>query len=340
MVDKTTAYVAAMTTHSWIRFALTALLLAIALLLAHWLWEDYMHAPWTRDGRVRADVVQVAADVSGTVVEVHVQDNQVVKKGQLLYVIDPARFEDALAKAEADVAQAAAQRGLSLAQSAERASESSMKQAQARRRAALGELVISREAMADASAAADQARSSHTAARSGVHAAEAAYEAALAARQVAQRDLERSRVTAAVDGVVTNLTLRTGDYGQAGQSRMAIIASGSYWVYGYFEETRLPGIRIGDTADIRLMAGGRHLTGRVESIATGIEDRDNAGGDGQLHNVNPVFTWIRLAQRIPVRIALDPVPSDVMLVSGMTCTVTLTPAPAPSRGTETAGRMQ
>ncbi|MGE6333555.1 HlyD family secretion protein [Stenotrophomonas sp. NPDC077659] len=180
--------------------------------------------------------------------------------------------------------------------------------------------------MADAAAQADQARSIHAAAQSSVRAADAAYEVAMAALQVAQRDLERAHVKAPVAGVVTNLTLRAGDYGQAGQSRLAIIASDTYWVYGYFEETRLTNIHVGDTAEIRLMAGGERLTGRVESIATGIEDRDNSDSGGQLHNVNPVFTWIRLAQRIPVRIALDPPPSDVLLVSGMTCTVSLSPS--------------
>lgn len=314
-----------MSLQSLLRILVTLVLLTIALLLAHWLWRDYMYSPWTRDGRVRADVVQIAPDVSGLVSLVHVKDNQAVRRGDPLFTIDPTRFQDALAEAAADVDHAQAQRGLASAQSAQRASEHRMRRAQADRRAALGQLVISAEVQADYAAQADQAMSGYQASRSAQRASDASYQAALAARAVARRNLERSVVRAPVDGVITNLSLRPGDYASAGTPRMAMVDSASFWVYGYFEETKLSRIHPGDRASIRLMSGDQILYGHVESIASGIVDRDNPAGDTLLHNVNPVFTWVRLAQRIPVRIALDPVRPGIQLVSGMTCTISLTP---------------
>ncbi|SCU74930.1 conserved hypothetical protein [Cupriavidus necator] len=155
--------------------------------------------------------------------------------------------------------------------------------------------------------------------------ARANYEASLAALDTARLNLSRSEVRAPVDGYVTNLNLHAGDYVSAGAARMAIIDKHSYWIYGYFEETKLPNVHVGAKAEVRLLSGGKPLRGRVESIARGIADRDNPTSANLLADVNPVFTWIRLAQRIPVRIRLDALPDELLLAMGTTCTITILP---------------
>ncbi|MCA8480325.1 MULTISPECIES: efflux RND transporter periplasmic adaptor subunit [Burkholderia] len=285
------------------RVAATLLLFVAAILLAHALWNRYMYAPWTRDGRVRAKVVNIAPDVSGIVTDVLVADNQAVRRGDVLFRIDPERFRYALAQADAQVEL--------------RKAELDMRRQQASRRALLDSAVVSAEVREDAGSAAKQALAN--------------YQAARAARDVARLNLARSEVRAPVDGYITNLNLYAGDYASAGVARLALIDAHSYWVYGYFEETKLPQVRVGDPAEIRLLGDGPPLTGHVESIARGISDRDNPAGATLLADVNPVFTWVRLAQRVPVRIRLDDVPAAQFLAAGTTCTVTLRPAP-PERG--------
>ena len=280
------------------RVAVTLLLFVAAVLLAHALWNRYMYAPWTRDGRVRAKVVNIAPDVSGIVTDVLVADNQQVRRGDVLFRIDAERFRYALAQAEAQVAL--------------RKAELDMRRQQASRRAQLDSAVISAEVREDAGSAARQAQAN--------------YDAALATRDVARLNLARSEIRAPVDGYITNLNLYPGDYATAGVARLALIDAHSYWVYGYFEETKLPQVHVGDPAEIRLLAGGPSLTGHVESVARGISDRDNPAGSTLLADVNPIFTWVRLAQRVPVRIRLDGVPPGGFLAAGTTCTVTLRPA--------------
>ncbi|AEI82847.1 secretion protein HlyD (plasmid) [Cupriavidus necator N-1] len=280
-----------------VRVLATALLLTAAALLGYSLWQHYMYSPWTRDGRVRADVVNIAADVSGLVSRVPVRDNQEVRKGDLLFVIDQERFRQALAQAEAQV-QA-------------RKAELDMRHRQAMRRMNLDSAVVSSESREDISAQEKQARAN--------------YDASLAALDTARLNLHRSEVSAPVDGYVTNLNLHAGDYVSAGAARMALIDKHSYWVYGYFEETKLPNVHVGARAEVRLLSGGKPLEGHVESIARGIADRDNPTTANLLADVNPVFTWIRLAQRIPVRIHLDAPPRDLLLAMGTTCTVTILP---------------
>ncbi|WP_322062403.1 HlyD family secretion protein [Paraburkholderia sp. J63] len=280
-----------------LRLFFTLLLLAVAILLGYTLWNHYMYAPWTRDGRVRANVINVAPDVSGIVTEVLVSDNQAVRRGDVLFRIDQQRFQYAFEQAEAQVAL--------------RKSEFDMRTQQAARRAKLSSSVISTESREDASSQARQALAN--------------YEAALAARDVARLNVTRSEVRSPVDGYVTNLNLYPGDYATAGNARLALIDRNSYWVYGYFEETRLPGVRVGDRAEVRLLAGGTVIAGHVQSIARGISDRDNPSGSTLLADVNPVFTWVRLAQRVPVRIDLDNVPDSLLLAAGTTCTVTILP---------------
>jgi len=275
----------------------TLALVILALAAGHALWSRYMDGPWTRDGRVRADVVTVASDVAGLVTEVAVADNQFVKKGELLFRIDSQRFKQALAQADAQVAQ--------------RKADLEMRHRQASRRAALDDQAISRENREDSSL--DEA------------AARARLDEALAQRELARINLERTEIRASVDGWVANLLVHPGEFIQAGQARLALVDKDSFWVYGYFEENRLASIHVGDTAEMTLLGTQSVLKGHVESLARGITDRDNATSSSLLADVNPNFNWVRLAQRIPVRIHIDEVPQDVQLAAGMSCNIVVHP---------------
>lgn len=272
----------------------TLLVVCLALILGRLLWVHYMNDPWTRDGRVRAEVITIAPDVAGLVTEIAVRDNQWVKKGDLLLQIDPEHYEIAVHQAEATVAA--------------RKATLAMRQQNARRRADIDSLVVSRENREDASSAA--------------LAAEADLRQAQAQLESARLNLKRTRVLAPVDGYVTNLSVFKGDYAAAGAPKLAVIDAHSFWVYGYFEETKLPHVRVGAAAEMRLMSG-QTLQGHVESIARGIYDRDNPQSRELTADVNPTFNWVRLAQRVPVRIALDPLPEGLLLAAGTTCTVVL-----------------
>jgi multidrug resistance efflux pump len=329
-----------MKTQSLLRVLITVAVVVIALLLGHALWRHYLYAPWTRDGRVRAEVVRIAPDVSGLVTRVAVLDNQVVRKGDLLFTIDPDRYKYAVAQAEANLAAAeasarAAGASINAAQAAANArkTEFEMRQEQATRRQQLSD-VIAKETRTDAASAAEAARASWQQAQaSGSQAsaareqAQAAVEQAQVALDTARLNLARTDVRAPADGYVTNLDVRVGDYAAVGSPRLALIDSHSYYIYGYFEETKLPQLRVGDPVDIRLMAGGVHLKGSITGIARGIGDRDNPTGSDLLSNVNPTFNWVRLAQRVPVRIAIDTdhVPADLVLAAGMTATIEVQP---------------
>ena len=286
-----------MTIRNLLGFVATAVIFIVAILIGRALWVHYMDEPWTRDGRVRAEVVNIAPDVSGAVVELPVGDNQPVKKGDLLMQIDPSHYQIAVEQAQAAVAA--------------RKAELQMRRDDAQRRADMDSLVVSKESRDNAS---------HSA-----NAAEAEYEQALAALDAAKLNLERTRVVSPVDGYVTNLSVYRGDYAIAGTPKLAIVDSHSFWVYGYFEETKLPHVKIGNKAEIRLMSGGE-LRGHVESISRGIYDRDNPQSRELLADVNPTFNWVRLAQRVPVRIHIDSVPDGMVLSAGTTCTVVVSPS--------------
>jgi multidrug resistance efflux pump len=286
------------------RFGLTALAVAAALFIGVRLWAYYMDEPWTRDGHVRADVVQVAPDVSGFVTDVLVRDNGHVQRGEVLFRIDRARFELALQQADAIVAG----RRASLDQA----------DADLTRYRALTDIAASQQRQEQVLATQQEA--------------EAAYDQAVADRGVAQLNLDRSEVRASVNGVITNMDLRPGAYVTAGHGMMALVDTDTLRVEGYFEETKLSRIQIGDKVRIRLMGDARPLTGHVESISAGIEDRDRGQGASLLANVNPTFNWVRLAQRIPVRVALDEVPDPTRLVAGRSATVEVINRPA-SKGT-------
>jgi multidrug resistance efflux pump len=276
---------------------LTALVVGVAFLLGWAAWDAYMAAPWTRDGTVRAYVVTMAPEVAGRVVQLPVGDNQLVRKGDVLLVIDPTDYAIAV-----DQAQAAMEQSRANADNAQR---------EAQRRAALTTLETSEEEKQTY--------------RSNAIAAEASYRQAVASLARAKVNLERSTIRAPVNGYVTNLQIQLGDYATTGQSVISLVNSDSFWVDGYFEETSLPAIRDGDPATIRLM-GGRHLLrGHVDSVARGITVANAESGQGGLANVNPIFTWVRLAQRVPVRIHIDEVPAGVRLVAGETASVQIEP---------------
>lgn len=319
-----------MTTRTLLRAATTLVLLAVSIALVRALWLDYMDSPWTRDGRVRAQVVRISTDVSGLVSDVRVRDNQYVHKGDVLYVLDPARFQYAIAQADADLLRAQAQLAETKARMTAARTELAMKRAQAARRARLAGDAISEESRTDADSLARQSEATYAGAVAAFASAQAQVKAAEVAQRTATLNLARSEAHAPADGYITNLDLYPGDFASAGVARMALVDAHSFWVYGYFEETKLPAVRVGDRARVRLLSGGEPIEGHVESLASGIADRDNPTSSGDLlADVNPIFTWVRLAQRVPVRIHLDRVPAGIKLAMGMTCTVSLTPSARP-----------
>jgi RND family efflux transporter MFP subunit len=267
------------------RFAPTTLIVMLALWASYKLWDYYMDAPWTRDGHVRADVVPVAPDVSGFVAEVLVRDNQQVRRGDVLFRIDRARYEIALKQAEA-------------VQVGKRAMLDNADADLKRYSALTPGVVVSTQRM-------DQVIATQGS-------AQAAYDQAVADVALAKLNLERSEVRASVSGIVTNMELLDSD---------------TLHVQGYFEETKLQRIHVGDPVNVRLMGSHHVLQGRVESVAAGIEDRDRSNGSSLLANVNPTFNWVRLAQRVPVRIALDRAAERDELVAGATATVEVLGAP-------------
>jgi multidrug resistance efflux pump len=278
------------------RAFLTLAMVGAAGLFATALWRHYMISPWTRDGRVRVETVTLAPEVAGVVRELRVADNQFVRKGDILFVVDPDSYQLALAQAEATLDGQA--KTLQVAR------------AKAQRRAKLTELAVSNEEKEEFAGAA------------GV--AAAAVEQARAQLGMAKLNLARTVVRSPVNGYVSNLRLRVGDYLAAGAPTMTLADSDSFWVAGYFEETQLSAIHDGDPVEFVLMGyPGRILHGKVHSISHGIADLNNDSSGASLASVNPVFTWVRLSQRIPVRIALDAPPDDVTLAAGMTCTIAI-----------------
>ena len=275
-----------------LRLSITLATLALAVVVTWWMWVHYELAPWTRDGRIRADIVTVAPDVSGFVVRVAVIDNQVVRKGDPLFQLDTARYAIALQQSLATVARDRAV----LAQA----------RREAQRNEKLGE-VVSIEAREESQARFEEASAN-------LH-------QALADIAAARLNLQRTLVIAQVNGIVTNLDLRPGDYLTAGREALALTDTDSLYVDGYFEETKLPRIHVNDRASVRLMGESRVLYGRVQSIAPAIEDRERSPTGNMVANVNPTFSWVRLAQRVPVRIELDPASTDVKLIAGRTATV-------------------
>ncbi|WP_085717778.1 HlyD family secretion protein [Pseudomonas sp. B28(2017)] len=276
------------------RVVLTLLIVSFAVVVVWRMVMYYMFAPWTRDGHIRADIVQIAPDVSGLIQQVEVRDNQLVKRGQVLFSIDPDRFKLALRQAKAAVA--------------DREETQAQAQREAKRNKGLGNLVPG-----------EQLEES----QSKVARAQVALMEAQVAVDSAQLNLDRSVIRSPVDGYVNDRAPRTQEFVSAGRPVLSVVDSNSFHIDGYFEETKLNGIHIGQSVDIRVIGDNARLRGHVESIVAGIEDRDRTSGNNLLPNVNPAFSWVRLAQRIPVRIAFDDVPEDFRMIAGRTATVSI-----------------
>ena len=279
--------------------ALTLVLLCGIVIVAIYIWDRYMYTPWTRDGRVRADVVNIAPDVSGWIKELNAHNAEHVEAGDVLFTVDDARYRVALALAEAQM------------NSARIAWERSTNVYERRKRLKKG--AVSREEIDTA--------------RLDMLESEAAYIQTRAAFDNARLDLERTVYRAPVSGKVTNLELEPGDYVTRGSSQLALVQDNSYYVTGYFEETKIPAIRPGDKVDIWLMAGKVKLEGEVESIDNGISNTNATPGNQQLPSVEATFAWVRLAQRIPVNIRVTHIPDDLSLSVGMSATLKVNGSP-------------
>ena len=302
----------------------TVAVVLLAVILGWFAWEHYTRAPWTRDARVRADVVTLSADVSGRIVSLAVQDNQHVNKGQALLEIDPARYTLAVehAKRAVEVSKAS----LGQAQATITASEALLKQRQSeelRRRTLKDRSAISGEEWEKANTDVSVAQADLLRNQANLVLAQANVQLAIAALTQSELDLQRTHVVSPVTGYVTNLLTREGDYASAGGPLLALVDSDSFYVSGYFEETKLPRIGEGDRVKIELMSG-ETFGGKVQSIAFAIADRENLPGGRLLANINPSYTWVKLAQRVPVRIEID---ADYAgknnLRAGTTATVTV-----------------
>ncbi|MBA1190931.1 HlyD family secretion protein [Pseudomonas entomophila] len=276
------------------RVVLTLLVVAFAAVLVWQMVVYYLFAPWTRDGHIRADVIQIAPDVSGLIQTVEVRDNQMIARGDVLFTIDQDRFGLALRQARATLAE----RQETLAQAAR----------ETRRNRTLGNLVAAEQL--------EESQSREARARSAVNEAQVAVD-------TAQLNLDRSVIRSPVDGYLNDRAPRAHEFVTAGRAVLSVVDSASYHVDGYFEETKLGAIHVGDAVDIRVMGDDTRLRGHVQSMAAGIEDRDRSSGSNLLPNVNPAFSWVRLAQRIPVRIAFDEVPADFRMIAGRTATVSI-----------------
>jgi multidrug resistance efflux pump len=250
---------------------------------------------------VRVQVASVAPQISGQITELRVGDNQYVHKGDVLYVIDPFDFDVALREDKAQLDQKAA--------------DLQVKQVQSERRQRLSSLATTPEEQQTYAGAAIQAK--------------AVFEAAQQQAAEAEINLSRTQVRSPVNGYVTNLLMRVGDYAHIGTTNISVIDTDSYWIDGYFEETKMARVCVGDRVEAKLMGYSQPIFGHVATVTRGIGVSDAAVGAQGLPNVDPIYTWVTLAQRVPVRIGIDSVPPGIPLVSGMTATVTIRDAPSP-----------
>jgi multidrug resistance efflux pump len=278
-----------------LRYVATCVLVVAALVAARRVWLIYVTSPWTRDGMVRVQVANVAPQISGQIVDLRTHDNAQVHKGDVLYVIEKFDFEVALDNAKATILN--------------READLAVKKAQNARRAALTTLSTSIEEKQQFDGNAKMAEAALASAKAGLAQAEI--------------NLQRTEVRSPVDGYVTNLLMRVGDYARAGTPNVSVIDQHSYWIDAYFEETKLANIHVGDDVDAMLLGYDAAIRGRIESITGGISAANAANSTQGLPNVDPIFTWVRLAQRIPVRIKIEQIPPEVPLVAGMTCSVSV-----------------
>ena len=278
---------------------LTIALCAVAGLLGWRAFSVYTATPWTRDGAVRAYTVSLAPEVSGRVIDLPIRDNQYVHRGDLLMRIDPRDYQNTVDVDQALVDQAK--------------SDLANKKSQAARRDKLSDLAVT----------AEEQQNYNT----GANTAAAALRQHEAHLNQAKLNLERTEIHSPVNGWITNLLLQPGDYATTGARSLSVVDADSFWVDGYFEETLIKPIQVGDPARVWLMGATDVIRGHVESLAHGINVANAAPNDAGLANVNPVFTWVRLAQRVPVRVHIDAVPPNLLLAAGMTATVQIDPPP-------------
>ncbi|MBH2884932.1 MULTISPECIES: HlyD family secretion protein [Serratia] len=281
--------------HKTLKYFSTVIVCAIAVCAGWWLWNYYMQSPWTRDGKVRAELVNITPEVSGRLEKISANDNQFVPAGSLIFTLDPVPYQIALDNAEAAVAKAQ--------------SDLAKADHEAARRRGLPRNVISAEDLDESNLAAQ--------------AMKAAYKAALANLEQAKWNLSKTKIYAPTDGYITNLQARVGNYANAGTPLVALVDVHSFYVLGYFEETKLKHIKEGNKADIVLYSGNTPLQGEVESIGRAIYDQSVDSNNDLLMDVKPNVPWVRLAQRVPVRIKLLNVPADLTLVAGTTCTISI-----------------
>lgn len=334
----------------FIRILVFSVIAIIALLVVLHLWRYYNEDPWTRDGRIRGDVMRIAPDVAGLVTDVLVQDNQTVQKGQVLFRVDTARYQLSveqakanLAKAQADLANSGQQHASAEANITQSQAVLADAKAQAQRAAKdlarMNQLqdtnAISKKELDSYRTAQLQAQANVEKAAAGVDVAKqslntvgtnkqaliAQVDNASTALHLAELNLQRTEVRAPANGSLSNFDLKVGNYVTSGQAVAALLDKQQLYVVGYFEETKLPHIHVGDSATINLMGDSRKIKGHVQGVAAGIEDRERSSSSNMLANINPTFNWVRLPQRIPVRITLDNVPDPAMLVAGRTVTV-------------------
>jgi multidrug resistance efflux pump len=349
-------------------YLLTGVIVAVAVFVVLRKYRDYVVNPWTRNGQVRAQVIQITPRVSAPIVKLPIKDNQFVRAGDLLFQIDPRTFQATLDQARAQLDQTgfdveALEKQVEAAQAKVRAARASISQAKSRiaqlkatiaknkaelerqkemlpKRATSQKMLqraeanyeVSVQEKLSAEAGLSQARAGLAESQADLAEAQAQlgtlgesnpqFRAGLAAVRQAELNLEFTEVRAPVDGYVTNLLLRLGSQAVANQPALALVDVNSFWVHGYFKENRIRNIRPGDRAVITLMTyHDIPLEGRVESVGWGISQQDGSTGFELLPQISPTFEWIRLAQRIPVRIQLTDVPKEVKLRVGTTCSV-------------------
>ena len=350
------------------KYLLTGAIVLIAVIVALLKYWDYVTNPWTRDGQVRAQVVQITPRVSAPIIKLPIKDNQPIKAGDLLFEIDPRTFEAALEQARAQLDNTrdeieALEKQVEAAQADVEAARANIKRAEAEIRGYAGWVdqadaeykrqqilikqratsqkrvesargnyiaVVNEKANAEAQllqmkAQMGEAEANLAKARADLGApGERNAQLRLAKAQVreAELNLEFTQVKASVDGYVTNLNLRLGSQAVANQPALALVDINSFWIHGFFRENYIKDIRKGDRAIVTLMTyPDKPLEGRVDSLGWGIAQDDGSTGSDLLPTISPTFEWIRLAQRVPVRIHLDEVPEDIKLRVGTTASV-------------------
>jgi p-hydroxybenzoic acid efflux pump subunit AaeA len=282
-------------TRNFTRTAITLVMVILAFIAIFRAWVYYTESPWTRDARFSADVVAIAPDVAGLITDVKVHDNQLVQKDQVLFTIDRPRYQKAVEEAEADVAY---YRALA-----------SEKRREAGRRNKLGIQAMSRE----------EIEQSNNVLQTVIH-QQAKAQATL---DLAKLDLERTVIRAPAAGWVTNLNVYTGEFITRGSTAVALVKQNSFYVLAYMEETKLEGVRTGYRAEITPLGSNRVLKGTVDSVAAGVTNASSSRDAKGMATIDSNLEWVRLAQRVPVRIRLDDQKENVW-PAGTTATVVIT----------------